>query len=85
MHSTWNADYISHASGQVGMATAPRNEREGNPRREKRHKDEPPNLWTNFSNSCLAPELQMLGRCQRPRGKTAVGRLKKQKQAVQKF
>ena len=85
MHSTWNEECISHASGQAGVAMAPGMKGRKSQKR-RRHKDEPPNLWTNFSNSCLAPELHVFGRCQHAPGeKQQLEGWKKQKQAVQKF
>ena len=76
MHSTWNEECISHASGQAGVAMAPGMKGRKSQKR-RRHKDEPPNLWTNFSNSCLAPELHVFGRCQHaPGGKQHPNSLK---------
>lgn len=79
MHSTWNADYISHASGQVGMATAP------GMKGRKLQKEKETQGWASksrsiLSNSCLAPELQMLGRCQHAQEKQQLKAENKNKQ-----
>ena len=71
MHGTRNRDYISHASWQVAVAMAPGSEGKKFQKR-KRHKGEPPNLCTNFSNPSTCVEDARM-----PQGKTAAGRLKK--------